>query len=76
MHVKEGSGHLCGAGQGVHDYCLGIVGQVIFEKKGGTTCDLRIYKSSCPGGIIEPGIPGEDRSATFKMDQKCIKKRD
>ena len=58
MHSKLGSGHLAHAGHGGHFSVRGHAaddGQA--GQTGGTTSDFKIYKSSCPGGIIRPGIP-------------------
>ena len=62
MHSNAGSGHRAHGGQGGHfllslleelpQFTLGQAGQM-----GGTISDLRIYKSSCPFGILFLGIP-------------------
>ena len=54
LHSKAGSGHLSQAGQGGHDSFLGQEADAGHAgHTGGTTSDLRIYKSCYPDGICE-----------------------
>ena len=65
--MKAGSGHLAHGGHGGTGSGAGQAGQVPFFGQaktggqaghtGGTTCDLRIYISSCPLGISDLGTP-------------------